>query len=315
MNQRNPFYSEPDFLSDAGPYTMTGDSQSKKPSPFGAENRAGISLFRPARSADGTVPALDLRRRQDLVVSPLPFPKANPDRVWESLTPVTLNPDHLAGNGLFPTPDKAGVTAYFDILRTRALQALEERRWRRIAVTSPTHGCGKSFVAANLALSLARLQATRTVLVDMELRNPVLSRLLGIKAPGTLRDFLTGDQPLESHFRRFGKNLALALNDQPVDAAAELMQAPGTAEALSAMIEHLDPDMVIYDLPHALGNDDVIAMLPQLDAILLVADGTRTTADDIRRCERLFEGRVPLLGVVLNRAQDRNAARYRYGSR
>ena len=315
MFQRNPLFSSDEIASDAGLQTMTDDRAGKKQPLPGVETRANISLFRGNRAPAQMPSTIEGTAAAGLMVSPMAFVPNRPEKVWDSLTPVTLKADHLAGNGLFPQPDQHGITAYFDILRTRALQALGERNWRRIAVTSPTHGCGKSFVTANLPLSLARLPATRTVLMDMELRNPVLARMLGVKVPGALSDFLSGDQPLESHFRVVGKNLALALNDKPVAGPAELLQTPATAEALDAMIEHLDPDMVIYDLPHALGSDDVIAMLPQLDAILLVTDGTKTTADDIRRCERLFEGRVPLLGVVLNRAQDRNTGRYRYGKR
>jgi xanthine/CO dehydrogenase XdhC/CoxF family maturation factor len=86
-----------------------------------------------------------------------------------------------------------------------------------------------------------------------------------------------------------------------------------TAVALSALVEQLDPEVVIYDMPPALGTDDVLAMAPSLDAVLLVADGTKSTAEDLRACERLFEGRIPLMGVVLNRAQDRAAQRRGYG--
>jgi translation initiation factor IF-2 len=50
-----------------------------------------------------------------------------------------------------------------------------------------------------------------------------------------------------------------------------------------------------------------------LETVLLVADGTKTTAEDLRACERLFEGRIPLMGVVLNRAQERAAQRRGYG--
>ena len=39
----------------------------------------------------------------------------------------------------------------------------------------------------------------------------------------------------------------------------------------------------------------------------------KTTPDEVRACERMFDGRVPLLGVVLNRAQDRAARRHTYG--
>ena len=41
-------------------------------------------------------------------------------------------------------------------------------------------------------------------------------------------------------------------------------------------------------------------------------DGNALSAEEIRACERLLEGRIPLMGVVLNRAQDFSAGRYRY---
>lgn len=237
----------------------------------------------------------------------------SPAKVWESLAPVSLDAGWLAGNGLFPNSSTDPAPAAFDILRTRILLAFKENGWSRIAVTSPTHGCGKSTVAANLALSLARRLGSRTVLMDLELRRPGLASALGISDPGLLRDFLTGEQPLESHFKRFGRTLALALNSMPVPDAAELLQAPDTIGALVAMMEQLDPEVVVYDLPPVLVSDDVIGFAPQVDAVLLVADGTQTTAEEVKACERLFEGRVPLLGVVLNRAQDMRTSRYRYG--
>jgi Mrp family chromosome partitioning ATPase len=312
MTQHNIMFKQPTIVEDMERLQMTGDAFGPKADAPLPDLRSGRSVFRPGRTLDRLPVTLDHVTGRDLSPAPLDIAQPNPDRVWESLTPITLDPEFLAGNGLFPLANQSPTTATFDILRTRTLQALEDRNWRRIAVTSPTHGCGKSLIAANLALSLSRRPSTRSVLMDLELRQPALAGMLGVANPGPLRDFLTGEQPLESHFRVANRNLALALNGTPVPDAAELLQEPATTAALSAMVEHLAPDIVIYDLPHALGSDDVIAMLPQLDAILLVADGTRTTAADIRACERLFEGRVPLLGVVLNRAQDRNRARYRY---
>jgi protein-tyrosine kinase len=128
-----------------------------------------------------------------------------------------------------------------------------------------------------------------------------------------LQEFLSGEQPLESHFRRFGKTLALCLNGAAVADPATVLQDPDTAQALDAMMAQLQPDAVIYDLPPVLVSDDVLAMIPHIDAVLLVADGTRTTGDEIKATERLLEGRIPLMGVVLNRAQDRKLGRYSYG--
>mgnify|MGYP001191338280 CR=1 FL=1 len=294
---------------------MTGPSGSGKSRSAHEPRHSGVSLFRPGQTIPRPPVTVGQTTGTDIVLSHLMLPLVTPSRVWESLSPVTLDAQLLAGNGLFTHSKNSPAAAAFDMLRTRILQALQQRGWKRVAVTSPTHGCGKSFVAANLALSLARMSESKTVLMDLELRNPGLADLLGVEHVGAIRDFLTGDQPLESHFRRVGRNLALALNGEPATDAAELLHAGTTTEALEMMLEQLDPDIAIYDMPPALGSDDVTMMLPQVDAVLLVADGTQTTAEDIRACERLFEGRIPLMGVVLNRSQDRKQDRYRYGKK
>jgi Mrp family chromosome partitioning ATPase len=273
----------------------------------------GMSLFRPGQSVNLPPLTLDLVTGREIFLAPAVPVHVNPARVWDSLGPVQLSVDHLLGNGLFPQPSTEPAAAAFDQLRSKILHGLAQKGWRRIAITSPTHGCGKSFVAANLALSLARRPSSRTALLDLDLRRPHLAKLLGIADAPELAEFLTGEQPMESIFRRFGRTLALGVNGAPVEMAAELLHSPDTLAAMSALVEQLDPEVVICDMPPALGTDDVLAMAPALDAVLLVVDGTQSTPDDIRACERLFEGRLPLLGVVLNRAQERAASRHAYG--
>jgi Mrp family chromosome partitioning ATPase len=271
------------------------------------------SLFRPGQIVSAPAMTLDLVKGREIFTAPLAPLRVNPAKVWESLSAVQLSVEKLQGNNLFPLPSNQPAALAVDQLRSKILHGLATKGWKRIAVTSPTHGCGKSFVATNLALSLARRPASRTALIDLDLRRPQLAGLLGLTDLPEFADFLTGDQPLESVFRRFGRTLALGLNGTPVEMAAEMLHSPETAVALSALVDQLDPEVVIYDMPPALGTDDVLAMAPSLDAVLLVADGTKTTAEDLRACERLFEGSIPLMGVVLNRAQDRAAQRRGYG--
>jgi Mrp family chromosome partitioning ATPase len=245
---------------------------------------------------------------------PMKSAGGNPDIAWSSLATISLDPAVVARHGLFPQAADHPVTAQFDILRTNMLQAMSEREWVRIAVTSPTHGCGKSLVAANLALAMARLPSVRTVLVDLELRGPELAHMFGADV-GPLGEMLSGEQPIESHVRRLGDNLALALNNTAIRGAAESLLSPETAETLAVLEQTLQPNVMIFDMPPALGSDDVLSILPLVDAVLLVADGTRTTADDIRACSQLIEGRSSLLGVVLNRASDLGQGRYRYSKK
>jgi protein-tyrosine kinase len=277
----------------------------------GARDSRGVSLFRK------TVPepsgrSLDLVTGREIFSTPLPSIFLNPLRVWESLGRVELDAASLLSDGLFVEASDHPAAVGFDMLRTRFLHGLAEKGWRRIGVTSPTHGCGKSFVALNLALSLARRPSSRSVLIDLDLRHPEIAKTLGLDACEPLGEFLSGEQPLETVFRRVGRSLALGLNSTAIDLASETLHDPETVAALNAVVEQLDPEVVLYDLPPALVNDDVLAMSSSIDAILLVTDGTKTSPDEIRATEKLLEGRIPLLGVVLNRAQDPNAGRYRY---
>src|SRR5690242_9058468 len=63
-------------------------------------------------------------------------------------------------------------TRSFDLLRTQTLQAMTANGWRLLAVTSPTAGCGKTFTAINLALSIARQPDSSVLLMDMDLQKP-----------------------------------------------------------------------------------------------------------------------------------------------
>lgn len=175
------------------------------------------------------------------LLDPANLPMFAPARVWKSLTEAGLSDKALIENGLFPQSSSEPAVAAFDLLRTRLIQGLAQKDWRRIAVTSPTHGCGKSFVAANLALSLSRRPEGRSVLVDLDLRSPQLARMLGIQSPLDLREFLLGEQPLEAAFRRHGRQLAVGLNSVAVENASELLQDPEVLASLSLSLNNWTP--------------------------------------------------------------------------
>lgn len=198
----------------------------------------------------------------------------------------------------------------FDLLRTRLRQTTQERGWTNIAIASPTSGCGNTFTCVNLALSLSRVSGSRTVLMDMNLRNPGVAQALDMRPRGSMGDFLHGNAPIGDHMIRISETLALGLNNRADDNAAETLQAAETSHTLERMHAALQPELVIYDMPAMLAHDDVSAFLPNIDAVLLVSDGTKTMSRELMECERLLEGQVPLLGVVLNRARRNSIKQY-----
>jgi len=195
----------------------------------------------------------------------------------------------------------------FDLLRTRMLHTLRDHGWKRVAVCAPTSGCGASFTAANLALSLARVPGSRTVLMDMNLRTPGVARALGLDRAalynGDMPGFLRGETRLEDHLVAVGDSLALGLNTSTCYNAAEVLHEARCAATITEMIRRTEADVALFDLPPVLQNDDVAAFLPQVDGVLLVSDGNQTTAQHLKACEKMLAGHTQLLGVVLNRGR------------
>ncbi len=205
--------------------------------------------------------------------------------------------------------DSAAVCA-FNQLRTKLRQTTRQHGWKNIAVTAPTSGCGNTFTAVNLALSLSRITSSRTVLMDMNMRNPGVATAFDVRAPGPLNDYLNGGVAMTDHMVRCSDSLALGLNSDPDADASEILQDPATLRTLERMHAALCPDLVIYDMPPMLVYDDLSAFLPQLDGILVVSDGTQTTARQLTECEQMLGGQVPLIAVILNRARRSSVARY-----
>lgn len=266
---------------------------------------------RSAKGAGGPPAPLPASLRATALTGPIHPPAPAIEDVWRALPERTLDVARLRRNRVVADDPDQPASAAFGVLRTRLLQALEAQGRSRVALTAPTRGCGTTGVAANLALSLARLSGIRVVLVDLDLRQPALTARFGLAPPGPIGAALESGALL-GHLLRVGPNLALGLNDTPHPDAAERLQSAAAADALDAMVAALAPDVVLYDLPPALGRDDVAGFLPQVDGVLLVADGTRTLARDIAACERVFEGRTQLFGVVLNRARGGDFGRYAF---
>lgn len=252
--------------------------------------------------------------------APAPSPAPSTRQAWARLTSIPIDAAHLERNLIITASRHDPAHGAFDVLRTRLVQTLLEHDWKRVAITSPSRDCGKTFTAVNLAISLSRYEATRTVLMDMDMRNPSVATVLGATDPGSMGDFLQGLAPTETHFKRVGRNalniganLAVAMNDRVEPYAAELLQDPNAEEALERMMAELDPDVVLYDLPPALAFDDVIAFKAHYDGVLMVVGGGTTTADEIREVMRRLGENVPLLGVVLNQAESEDGKGFTYG--
>lgn len=227
--------------------------------------------------------------------------------MWEDLRRVS--PGMLAGSVLdLDNLEGKPVPESFDRLRTQLLQQLRSNGWNRIAVASPTQGCGASFSAANLALSFARVPGNRTVLLDLNMRRPAISDMLDMHGIGDMHGFLNGRVHLRDHLVCISETLAVGLTPAPDTRAAHLLHSDCGAVVVNDLVDRLCPEVLICDLPPILENDDLIGFLPQVDGVLLVADAMQTLPDHISACEDRLNGLTRVMGVVLNQTQNAGPA-------
>ena len=200
--------------------------------------------------AASTAPLLDIRP---------------PEEAWEELRQFVPHPHTLEASKMIAGTRSDPAHVAFDVLRTRMTLALKERGWHRVGITSPTRGCGKSFTAANLAISFSRQEELRTVLMDMDMKNPTLARYLGAAGAGSISEFLSGGRSVESYFMRaapnsphIGSSLAVGLNEREEMFGSELIQYPTTEMAINEAQSLLDPDVMLFDLPPVLSSDAAV---------------------------------------------------------
>jgi protein-tyrosine kinase len=199
--------------------------------------------------------------------------------------------------------DKGPFVDAFKILRTQVMQRLREHDWNVLGVTSPGHGEGKTLTAVNLAVSLAMETAQTVLLVDANLRNPSVHEVFGLDDYPGLTEYLLDNELLEDLLVHPGiGRFVLLPGGRAISNSTEILTSPKML-ALVEEVKHRYPArIVIFDLPPLLHTADVIAFSPYTDALLLVVEEGKTTAEEVQRALSLVKNSRPVLGTVLNKA-------------
>ena len=170
-----------------------------------------------------------------------------------------------------------------------------------IAVGAGKGGVGKSTVAVNLALALAR-EGLRTALLDADIYGPSLPILLGIE-DGSTRVKMSPEktiQPLVAHglpMMSFGFFLG--------EGSPAIWRGPMVAKAVKQFargVEWPDLDVLIVDLPPGTGDVPLsLAQAVELSGAVIVTQPPRVAAAEARKAAHMFRAlEVPVLGVVEN---------------
>lgn len=233
---------------------------------------------------------------------PGPSPDQAVAEAWSLLKPYAADEARLKKARIMTL--KGGPEASpFDVMRTKVIQTMRANNWKRLAITSPSPGCGKSTVTLNLAFSLARQPDIRSIVAELDLRRPSLAKLLGVIPSKSFSDVLEGKADFADQALRHDRNLALALNATAVRNPAELLHNSRVTEHLTAIEDRYAPDLMIFDMPPMLISDDMMAFAGQVDCVLLIAAAETTKIKEIDTCERELANQTNVMGVILNKCR------------
>ena len=225
-----------------------------------------------------------------------------------------------------PTGHNAYVESY-RLLRSSIGFSSVDKPLRTLVVTSSFPQEGKTVVAANLAIFMAR--AGKTVfLIDADLRRPSLHRLFDFPSNkvGLSNAILAFRTP---NMASLPANAQRLLNTfiHPTDIPNLFLMPSGSlppnpselldSKAMQNLLTTLDncgAEIVIFDTPPLLGLSDASILASKVDGAIVVIDSTRARKKNIEQMQQtLMQANVHVLGCVVNKQRrSRREAAYPY---
>ncbi len=181
---------------------------------------------------------------------------------------------------------------------------------RTLLVTSGNPGEGKSTTASNLAITMAQM-GKRVILVDADLRKPMLARYFGLpNTQGVTTALIDPTSKAVDYLLPTDVTNMLLLPSGPIPPnSAKLLGSQRMTDLVKELAELAD--IVIFDSAPALVLADSALLARSCDAALLVIRaGITSTAVATKTQERLLQAGTRMIGFVLNRTTTRDSSYY-----
>ncbi|MEM1242900.1 MAG: polysaccharide biosynthesis tyrosine autokinase, partial [Cyanobacteria bacterium P01_H01_bin.26] len=186
------------------------------------------------------------------------------------------------------------------LLQTNLLLLGAERPVQSIILSSSMPGEGKSTVARHLAQTAATM-GKRVLLVDADLRQPVIHQRLGIDNTQGLSNLLSGNAARTDVLQQaipFIEFYVITAGSIPPD-PVKLLSSQRMQQLMGDLEKEFD--LIIYDSPPLVGLADTTLMAPHTDGIMLVARVNKCDRDVLGHAiENIRFSNIPVLGLVAN---------------
>ena len=219
------------------------------------------------------------------------------------LEQVQVIPYQAMPDSLLVDPRRAGEAPAeeFRTLRTRLNHIQGQQNIHTLVVTSPSPAEGKSFSAANLAITQAQLAGNYTLLADFDFRRPIVHSLFNLDRSPGVTEYVQGKIPLHQALRRVqGTNLFLMPAGEAVVNPLELLNLREVKQLLDDLPTLFN--WVVIDSPPLLFAADANLLSTMCHGTLLVVRIGHTTIDSVSRAvQSLCENNM--IGIVVNGAR------------
>ena len=187
------------------------------------------------------------------------------------------------------------------MLRTSLLLPNSGIAPRSMMVTSVFPGEGKSFVAANLAVSIAQNIKEHVLLMECDIRKPCLHEMFGYNANSQgLSEYLAEDIPLHSVLIKSRiRKLTILPGGQPPDNPSELLSSERMFGLLSEVQKRYSDRYIVIDSPPPHLTAEASALARQVDGIIVVIRYGDTPREAVIELLEKFESEK-IIGIVLN---------------
>jgi protein-tyrosine kinase len=233
---------------------------------------------------------------------------------------VQIDLARLASMGyLTPETPRAQIADEFRVIKRPLLTNLNGRssstidRASLMMVTSSLPGEGKTFVAINLAISLAMELDTTVLLVDADVSRPSVLKRLGLpQAPGLL-DLLTDSSLGMSDvlLRTNIEKLTLLPAGRPQGRATELLASEVMTRLLDEMASRYSDRILVFDAPPLLPSTESRVLATHMGQVIVVVEAERTHEKTVAQAMATIES-CPVVMPLLNKISRSEVGSY-YG--
>ena len=212
-----------------------------------------------------------------------------------------LNNKHSLELGIVDSGTPFAIKEAYRALYTNVLYLNIEDKCRKIAITSPISGEGKTTVALNLAITLAQnLEGKRVLLIDSDMRQPSVAKNLGLdSAAHGLSEYLAGidDDPHFDYLPKY-KLMVLCSGGQNVN-PTKLIGSEKMRKLIEACEEEFD--YVIIDTPPINVVTDAVLLNKTVNGYIIVSRAEHSNLNGISECiSKLEQVGAEIYGIVLS---------------